>query len=197
MIRRLMFPQHDNVDGVWSTIAQSVAGGPLKEAGVVLAKVAPTPSSPGEHVCPCSYRQTLSPHLMGLIYSPSSSFGSSVVVVYPSKLLDTDARVDHTCDMYVHGRRLRSKGSEKGELHIINRHCTPPPDPGSKPPMLRSRTERELTTAKGHNDPTIKIRDRTFSRQVRPIHPGRYRFQPSHEIEIINLETTRGRRRWK
>lgn len=43
---RLMFPKHEAVDGLWSTIAQSVANGPLKEAGVFLAKVAPTPSSP-------------------------------------------------------------------------------------------------------------------------------------------------------
>lgn len=43
---RLLFPGHDKVDGMWSTIAKSVAGGPLKDSGVMLAKVAPTPSSP-------------------------------------------------------------------------------------------------------------------------------------------------------
>jgi hypothetical protein len=49
-MERLLFPKHDSVDGIWSTLAQSVAKGPLKEAGVFLAKVAPTPSSPGEFV---------------------------------------------------------------------------------------------------------------------------------------------------
>lgn len=47
---RLLFPRHDFVDGTWSTIAKSVANGPLKEAGVMLAKVAPTPSSPAAEV---------------------------------------------------------------------------------------------------------------------------------------------------
>jgi hypothetical protein len=48
--RRLLFPKHEAVDGLWSTIAQSVACGPLKEAGVFLTKVAPTPSSAGDFV---------------------------------------------------------------------------------------------------------------------------------------------------
>ncbi|WWD19091.1 hypothetical protein CI109_103549 [Kwoniella shandongensis] len=41
----MLFPSHDFVDGTWSTLAQSVAKGPLKDAGVTCAKVAPTPSS--------------------------------------------------------------------------------------------------------------------------------------------------------
>jgi hypothetical protein len=40
---RLFFPRHDRVDGMWATIAQSVANGPLKAAGVDLVKVAPSP----------------------------------------------------------------------------------------------------------------------------------------------------------
>jgi hypothetical protein len=47
---RLLFPKHEAVDGLWSTIAQSVATGPLKDAGVFLTKVAPTPSSAGDFV---------------------------------------------------------------------------------------------------------------------------------------------------
>ncbi|KAK1927258.1 hypothetical protein DB88DRAFT_477385 [Papiliotrema laurentii] len=39
----LFFPRHDRVDGMWATIAQSVANGPLKAAGVDLVKVAPSP----------------------------------------------------------------------------------------------------------------------------------------------------------
>jgi len=49
---RLLFPKHEAVDGLWSTIAQSVASGPLKDAGVLLTKVAPTPSSAGDFVSP-------------------------------------------------------------------------------------------------------------------------------------------------
>ncbi|KAK8854765.1 hypothetical protein IAR55_003504 [Kwoniella newhampshirensis] len=44
----LLFPSHEFVDGTWSTLAQSVAKGPLKAAGVESAKVAPTPSSADE-----------------------------------------------------------------------------------------------------------------------------------------------------
>jgi len=49
-MKRLLFPKHEAVDGLWSTIAQSVASGPLKDAGVFLTKVAPTPSSAGDFV---------------------------------------------------------------------------------------------------------------------------------------------------
>ena len=49
-MKRLLFPKHEAVDGLWSTIAQSVATGPLKDAGVFLTKVAPTPSSAGDFV---------------------------------------------------------------------------------------------------------------------------------------------------
>jgi hypothetical protein len=52
LINRLLFPKHEAVDGLWSTIAQSVATGPLKDAGVFLTKVAPTPSSAGDFVSP-------------------------------------------------------------------------------------------------------------------------------------------------
>lgn len=39
------------VDGIWSTVAKSVASGPLRDAGVFLAKVAPTPDQgEGDHV---------------------------------------------------------------------------------------------------------------------------------------------------
>ena len=43
----MLFPRHPEVDGVWSTIGQSVAGGPLQDAGVTLAKVAPSPKHRG------------------------------------------------------------------------------------------------------------------------------------------------------
>jgi hypothetical protein len=49
-MKRLLFPKHEAVDGLWSTIAQSVAAGPLKDAGVFLTKVAPTPSSARDFV---------------------------------------------------------------------------------------------------------------------------------------------------
>jgi hypothetical protein len=60
---RLLFPKHEAVDGLWSTIAQSVANGPLKEAGVFLAKVAPTPSSPaGDFVSPVNSQKLTLDH---------------------------------------------------------------------------------------------------------------------------------------
>jgi len=45
---RLLFPKHTEVDRIWSTVASSVSKGPLKEAGVFLTKVAPSPTSVGE-----------------------------------------------------------------------------------------------------------------------------------------------------
>ncbi|RSH88768.1 hypothetical protein EHS25_002996 [Saitozyma podzolica] len=44
----LLFPQRISVDGMWSALAQSVADGPLRDAGVFLAKVAPTPAGQAE-----------------------------------------------------------------------------------------------------------------------------------------------------
>ncbi|ORY35538.1 translation initiation factor eIF 4e-like domain-containing protein [Naematelia encephala] len=41
----LFFPRHSDVDRLWATIAQSVAAGPLRKAGVFLAKVVPSPTS--------------------------------------------------------------------------------------------------------------------------------------------------------
>jgi hypothetical protein len=54
LMNRLLFPKHEAVDGLWLTIAQSVASGPLKDAGVFLTKVAPTPSSAGDFVSLCT-----------------------------------------------------------------------------------------------------------------------------------------------
>jgi len=45
---RLFFPRGSEVDGIWSTLARSVVDGPLKKAGVDLAKVASAPKSSGE-----------------------------------------------------------------------------------------------------------------------------------------------------
>lgn len=39
---RMLFPKHEDVDRIWGQIARSIAYGPLKEAGVQTAKVAPT-----------------------------------------------------------------------------------------------------------------------------------------------------------
>lgn len=47
---RLFFPKHENVDAVWSLIARAVACGPLKEAGVEVAKVSTTQEMDGEPV---------------------------------------------------------------------------------------------------------------------------------------------------
>jgi hypothetical protein len=43
LINRMMFPRHDDVDRIWGHVARSIAHGPLKDAGVNTAKVAPTP----------------------------------------------------------------------------------------------------------------------------------------------------------
>ncbi|KAK4688821.1 hypothetical protein P7C73_g1295, partial [Tremellales sp. Uapishka_1] len=54
----LLFPKHEDVDAVFATIGISVAKGPLREAGVMLTKVAPSPLSfdgqPGPHLI-CLY----------------------------------------------------------------------------------------------------------------------------------------------
>ena len=105
-LKRLLFPQHDNVDGIWSTIAQSVASGPLKEAGVVLAKVAPTPSSPGDHV------------------RPSFPLQSTSFLVFSTPLPLTHRRLElmdlegHAFSLYVHGRRIRLGRSQEGKPSI-------------------------------------------------------------------------------
>jgi len=45
---RMLFPKHEDVDRIWGQVARSIAYGPLKDAGVTTAKVAP---SSGEEVC--------------------------------------------------------------------------------------------------------------------------------------------------
>lgn len=49
-IRRMLFPRHADVDRIWGTVASSVAKGPLRDAGVDLAKVAPSRAGDEENV---------------------------------------------------------------------------------------------------------------------------------------------------
>lgn len=142
LIERLLFPKHEAVDGLWSTIAQSVACGPLKDAGVFLTKVAPTPSSAGDFVSRDFANQALTSR------SPMSS--AFTYMIY-----------------------MTLNWSKRSVPYF----------------------ERSLMAGLLYN--VIRARYRAVSRQIGSVHSGRYWFESSYKIAIINLATYGSNWRWK
>ncbi|KAL1407365.1 hypothetical protein Q8F55_006787 [Vanrija albida] len=155
----MLFPSNENVDGVWSRIARSVASGALKDAGVDVAKVA-TSNAEGSSQLICIYvnniydKEAMTKVLKTLLTEHGIEPSSSKSDLYTALGIDSK-----------HESKLRSTIWQPKELieggvdaiKALKAEYNPSKDKPKKPqPVATEPVATEATAAKTEDPPADK-----------------------------------------